>query len=302
VTLGVVMSTTSDAGVGSAVEAQLSAARQGWWHVEVECRGVADEIVETLSELGPPYAYTVVPENVMAVDGAIPHQVIATTKEQIHAAYTEMHKIVQVNKLNALTEIRTDWYTFIEGIGESEFVENGEKFDSAHAVLFPTHGGVGISGELFWLPTQSTWLGDGSSDRWAERLPVLKIHERLVECLRTHNVDGVIALTRPNAQTCIRDYVEETGGLNELHSTDELRSYLDAFYDRFRVVSIDLLHRHISHWMMFAELLWTVELKSGPQTGERRQFRTAEHAEVAADGMITARIGHGTPLVPAPQH
>jgi len=290
------MSMTSDTSMGSSVEAQLFAARQGWWHVEVECRGIADEIVETLSDIGPPYAYTVVPENVMNGDGSIPHQILATTKEQIHAAYTEMHKVVQVDALYPLTEIRSDWYIFIEGIGLSQFVENGEKFESPHAVLFPTHGGVGISGELFWLPSQSKWVGEGSPDRWSERLAVLKVHERFLECLRAGDIDGIIAMTRPNAQTCVRDYVAETGTLNELHSADELRSYLEAFYNKFRVVSIELLHRHASHWMMFAELLWTVELKDAPEGEGRRQFRTAEHAEVAVDGKITARIGHGTSL------
>ncbi len=60
------------------------------YHVRVECKGVVDDIVETLSPEGP-YAYTVSP--VPTFDGSVPNQEIAYTREGIRKAYAEMHEV-----------------------------------------------------------------------------------------------------------------------------------------------------------------------------------------------------------------
>ena len=87
----------------STVFAQLFASEQTWHHIRVECTGVVDDIVETLSPDGP-YAYTISP--VPTSEGSVPNQEIAYTREGIRKAYTDLHEISMVTGLRAATEIR----------------------------------------------------------------------------------------------------------------------------------------------------------------------------------------------------
>jgi hypothetical protein len=96
----------------------------------------------------------------------------------------------------------------------------------------------------------------------------------------------------PRAQTAVRDYVRDTGTLNELHDTQGLRAYLEQFYARYTVQEISLVNRYACDWLVFAELMWVVEEKAAP--GKLLTFYTAEYEEVRPDGLFATRIGHGT--------
>jgi hypothetical protein len=57
------------------------------------------------------------------------------------------------------------------------------------------------------------------------------------------------------------------------------------------VRAVDILHRLVDEWYVFAELRLTVAERT---TGETRAFHTAEFFIPANDGRFIARIGHGT--------
>lgn len=276
------------------VAAQLFSAEQAWHHITVERTGVVDDIIGTLRDEGP-YAYTRAPFR--PGDGTIPHQVIETTKDGIADAYTVLHQHVEVLGIRPFTEIRTDWYTFLFGIGGAKSLATGESGGEPLGVLFPNHGQTGITGELFWSPTQPDRMGPlHEKDNSGGRLAVLEVHERLVDHLRRADVEAVVGMTKPDVQTAVRDYTVETNSHTELHGADELRSHLERLYERFTVRNIEVLHRHVEDWLVFSELWWQVELRSGANAGRIATFRTAELSEVAADGRLTSRIGHGTAL------
>jgi hypothetical protein len=281
----------------STVIAQLFSAEQTWHHIRVECTGVVDDIVETLSPEGP-YAYTVNP--VPTFDGSVPNQEIAYTREGIRKAYADLHEISMVTGLRATTEIRSDWYTFVCGIGDGQELATGQMHHTPVAIIFPNHGGVGISGELIWRPSQLARLGDGSDAPLAGAIEIYNLHEGLLGYLHRGDIEAIVGMSAPDVQTAVRDYVADDGTVNNLHSSDELRGYLERFYDRFAVRRLEFLHRHIESWLVFAELLWEVEFLTGPQIGTTTTFRTAEMAEFNTDRRITARIGHGTAMSPRP--
>ena len=116
------------------VYAQLFSAEQMWHHIRVECTGVVDDIVETLSPEGP-YAYTINP--VPTSEGSVPNQEIAYTREGIRKAYTELHEISMVTGLRATTEIRSDWYSFVCGIGDGQELATGQMHHTPVAIIFP---------------------------------------------------------------------------------------------------------------------------------------------------------------------
>ena len=159
---------------------------------------------------------------------------------------------------------------------------------------------MGISGELIWRPSQTRRLGDGSEAPLAGAMEVYDLHESFLGYLQRGDIEAIVGMSATDTQTAVRDYVADDGTVNNLHSSDELRGYLERFYSRFAVRRLEFLHRHIESWLAFAELLWEVEFVTGPKIGTTARFRTAEMAEFNADGRITARIGHGTAISPQP--
>lgn len=282
---------STDSQDASIVSAQLFSAEQAWHHIQVECLGVIDDIVDTLRAEGP-YAYTISPN--FDFDGNVPTQLIANTREGVGAAYTAMHERTNVTGMIALTEIRTDWYTYMCGIGSTKSLATGQTFDVPVSIIFPNHGGVGISGELIWRPTQPSRLGDDSNIPLAGEFEIYNLTESFLDAVRKGDIDALVEMSVPDVQTMVRDYVSEDGNVTVLHSAEELRSYLEAFYTKFAVRRVELLHRHLENWLAFTELHWEVELLTGPNRGSTATFRTAEQAEFGADRRITARIGHGT--------
>ena len=204
-------------------------------------------------------------------------------------------RFTAVRGMEAIAEIRSDWYAFMYGIGEGKVHTTGELVYSPTAVMFPTMGKQGITGELFWTRTSvgAPYTG-GRTGPLASETAVLARHEELVGAMRRADAAGVTKLFHPDSQTGIRDYVNETGTLIGLRSKQDLKAYLDQFFDRFTIVELDVVERLATDWFVFAELRWVVEdSKAG---GNRFRFYTAEHGEVRPDGLFASRIGHGTEL------
>ena len=267
---------------------RVRSGRVSWWHITSEYADVVDDIVETLAPEGP-YAYSTY---VQDPDGtAIPRVKIMTTREGIRQAYLNVHRYVAVREMRAIAEIRNDWYTFLYGVGYGLDKATGTISPTPTAVIFPTFGQLGITGELYWTRWRQgdVVLGGGEL---ANQQAILAIHDRFVGYLRNAAIDDIIALTEPGAQTAVRDYVNDTGTLVESHDATELSHYLELFYARFRVHEVELIHRYVANWFVFAELRWVVEEVAKP--GSVLTFDTAELMEIGPDGKVVARIGHGT--------
>ena len=147
-----------------------------------------------------------------------------------------------------------EWYTFQETVSTGQ-IKGQPPSPGTHLLgLFPVGSGKGITGELVWPRVPLELLGRGEAPAG---LPT--------------------------------DPVEMRRALLALHDR-----YLDAFFDKFDVVSIDLLDRVVQEWYAFAELRITVTPR-GSQ-GPTLAFHTAEYDVAAKDGRFIVRIGHGTDL------
>jgi hypothetical protein len=114
-------------------------------------------------------------------------------------------------------------------------------------------------------------------------------HDRYLEALQAADREGVLDSFDGEAQSAIRDYVNDTGTLIVLDGGDEHRAFYEALFGKYAIVSVDLLRRVSQDWYVFAELRMTV--RSGDSTFG---FNTAEYFLPADDGRFIDRIGHGT--------
>jgi hypothetical protein len=261
-----------------------------WAHIESEYRDNVDEIISTLVPDGP-LAYTVGPN--LLGDGSIPKQIFETDIAGIRRAYEAMHGVSAVTGMQATTEIRGEWYSFAFGLGAGYDKATGASGHVPNAVLFPTMGKNGITGELIWKKTGlgAPYTGGNEGDMAAETA-ILAQHEAYLECLRNADVDGVAKLHHSNAQIGIRDHVNDTGTIASIDGRDEYRAHLEKFFERFDVLDIKVINRFTNDWLVFAELLWVVTEKAWPRSSLK--FYTADHAEVHPSGLFASRIGHGT--------
>ncbi|MET0238502.1 MAG: hypothetical protein ABW184_01270 [Sphingobium sp.] len=273
----------------------------GWRHIESEYLDVVEDILDTLVPDGP-YAYTVSPGTVAAADGyaipagTIPHQTFVSTKQGLRESYESLHRFSAVRGMEAIAEVRGDWYTFFYGLGEGLVKPTGQIVYSPTILLFPTMGKDGITGELFWSRTGVGACYDGGREGpLAVQTAILAKHEGLLEALRNADAAAVASFYDPGAQIGIRDYLDDAPTLVDLHSADEFKHYLERFFARFRIVDIGVVQRLVQDWFVFCELLWVVEDRQNP--GRTLSFYTADHGEMRSDGLLATRIGFGTDAV-----
>jgi hypothetical protein len=281
-------------------DAALHASEQSTVHVDAECKDVVPEIIDTLVQNGP-LAYCVMKEYLD--DGSVKLP-FATTIEGIHEAYEIIHGTTQVLGMESVVEIRGEWYTFHEGIVGSLDKATGETRVGETIALFPCTTGKGITGELTWRRKPPAELGLGAPAKpgsasmedhgWEARRAVLRQHDRYLNALKIGDVDGILEVISDDAQTAFRDYVNETGTLIGLTSKDALRSYYEALFAKYEIVSAELLRRVAREWYVFSEIRMTVRPRGGADAGQTLAFHTAEFFAPAHDGRFVARIGHGT--------
>jgi hypothetical protein len=277
-------------------DAALHAFEQTINHVDAEIVGAIPPLLETLTPEGP-YGYTILPE--VNPDGSI-NLPIATTREEIKAAYEMIRGASDLLSVQCLVEVRGAWYTFQENISRARPKATGEIHSVPTVGLFPSGSGKGITGELVWFWMPRSGLGKGSKvtdageDPWRFRLDLLEAHDRYLEALRAGDVEGMLASLTDGAASAIRDYVRDTGTLIGLHGEEEHRSYFRGFFNKYEIRSVDLLHRVVQDWFLFAELRLTVTPRDRRQASTTLAFHTAEFFIIGKDGRFVACIGHGT--------
>ena len=133
-------------------------------------------------------------------------------------------------------------------------------------------------------------------DEYRKRRDFRNQHIRYLQSLQAADVDGMVADLDDGAASAVRDYVSESGVLIELNGRDGHRSYWQAFFDKYEVVSVDLLHRVAQDWYLFAEIRLTVRSRAHAAARSTLAFHTAEIHAPARDGRVLACLGWGTDL------
>jgi hypothetical protein len=270
-------------------DAQIHSGNVAWRHIQAECTDDVPAILATLAPNGP-FAYTPSPIPQEGPDDP-PLVRFQTTYAGIEEAYEALHVRIGVRDMRSIVEIRGDWYTFMYGEASREHRDTGEISGAMTAVIFPTLGKLGITGELNWMAGANDAgharpRGDCSDD-----LRVLARHEEFLDMLRKGDVDSLVKATHPKAQVGIRDYVTDSRTITDIHDVDGVKRYLTAFYDRYNVQGLELVERYVNYWSAFSELRWTVDDRT---SGHVAQFNTIEISDIDDAGVFRARIGHGT--------
>jgi hypothetical protein len=275
----------------------VTSAEFAYRHIRAEFADVVDQIVASLTPEGP-YAYIAPAPAELTKE--VPFVRVVTTLDEIEEAYNNIHRHVYNRGFRGIVELRGDWYTFMYGIGEVLFKDTGQLMENGPtALLFPTLSRNGVTGELY----RSKWFETPNPDSEKDGLVaspwrVQGVLEQMLEAYRSNNADAVVALCHPEVQTAIPDYVNETGTITELHTSEEARAHTQDFFNRFHVQEIEFVNRHASDWFVFSELSWIVDAKVGERAGQTLTCRTVEITEIMPNNLVTARIGHGTPLTP----
>jgi hypothetical protein len=263
-------------------------------HIDAEIVGKIPELMETLRAEGP-YGYTLI--NEVHPDGSVKLPIL-TTAEEIRDIYTLIRGASDLLKVEPLIEKRGSWYVFHEAISTGQ-IKNTDlpPRETVTLALFPVSSDKGITGELVWIVRPRSELGAGvdpaeiSTDPVELRRDTLDMHERQVQAFRDNDIDALIDTFNAGGASAVRDYVNDTGALASLSGQDEQRAHYRAFFDKYRVESVDLLDRVVQETYVFAELRFTVSARDGSGTFS---FHTAEFHAPGSDGRFIARIGHGT--------
>jgi hypothetical protein len=282
-------------------EASLHVADETWIHIQAEviaANGDYDALMSTLRPQGP-YGYTIQPQ--INDDGTV-RAPILTTREEIRVAYEEVRGRSDLLSTDALIEIRGAWYTFQESVSVGRLKTgdpNQEPSGPTHLLgIFPVGAGKGITGELIWPRVPQAMLGRGdppeqvATDPFQARRDLLVLHDRYLDAFRAGNADALVDTMNDDVQSGVRDYVNDTGALVELHAKEATRAHYAALFDKYEVVSADLLDRVVQEWYAFAEVRVTVQPRRA--NGARLAFHLAEFYVTAKDGRFFVRIGHGT--------
>lgn len=282
-------------------EAALHAAEETYLHVAAEITaadGDYDALMSTLVEDGP-YGYTIQPQ--INGDGSVRAPIISTW-DDIYAAYEQVRGRSDLLSSESLIEIRGLWYVFQESFAIGRLRETGEVQPGSHILaLFPTGAGKGISGELVWPRVPEQFLGRGEvpadwpADPMERRRAILALHDRYLHAYRSGDSAALAATLNQDMQGGVRDYVADTGTLIEISGGEAARSHYSGLFEKYEILSVELLDRVVQDWYVFAEVRVTAQVRSDGQTVS---FHLAEYNVVANDGLFFVRIGHGTDIAP----
>ncbi len=273
--------------------AAVHAAEQAIIHNQAEVVGSVPGLLETLAT-GDRFAYMLMPD--FQPDGSI-RLPIATTREEVRALYEVVRGRSDVVSEEPIIELRTPWYALWESVSTGR--RKGETEEHAHplVVISPAGSGSGITGEIIWPLLPREMLGTGADttsgkDDFLLRRELRHRHMRLVGAFAAADVDGIVAELDDGVASAVRDYVGDSEGLVELVGKDGHRAHYAALFDRFEIVSVELVHRVTQPWYLFAETRLTVRDRG--QVSRTLAFHTAAIHAPGKSGTLIASLGCGT--------
>jgi hypothetical protein len=285
-------------------EAALHAAHETWTHIRAEVTaadGDYDKLMTTLVPEGP-YGYTIQPT--FNGDGTV-RAPILTTWDQIREAYEEVRGRSDLIDSESLLELRGSWYMFQESASTGRMrADNpeGKLSPATHMIgLFPVGSGKGITGELVWprVPLMILGRGEGTQEEGRDPFQVRRdlsaLYYRYLDAFAAGDVDALVETLDDDAQGGVRDYVANTGGLIELGGKEAARTHYRELFEKFEVVSADLLSLVVQEWYLFHEIRVVWQPRDG---GPRLASNIAEYFVVGKHDLFFVRVGHGTDLAP----
>src|SRR5262249_43133280 len=145
-------------------------------------------------------------------EGAIPRQLFFSQRDGLRKCYEDMHRFTAVRRMQAVAEIRGGWYGFFYGRGGGLAKATNEVVYLPTVLLFPTMGKVGITGELAWSRKgASEYYTGGREGPLAVETVTLERHDKLLDALRRADAAAVASLFHRDAQSGVRDHVNDTG-------------------------------------------------------------------------------------------
>lgn len=266
--------------------------KQAIVHNEAEVAGSVPGLLETLAPNGP-YGYMLMPE--FRPDGSLRFP-ISSSREEVRAIYEIVRGNSDVISEEPIIELRTPWYAFWETVSTGQRKGSAERHGHPLAVLSPAGSSDGITGEIIWplLPREMLGTGEDTTtgvDDYTLRRDLRSRHLRMVDALAAADVDGLLAELDPGSAAAVRDYVHDTDALVELVGLDGQREHYEAFFARYEMMSVELLHRVTQPWFLFAETRLTVRERSSDAT---RAFHVAEILAPGKSGTLVGTLGWGT--------
>lgn len=279
------------------IDAVLEACETALGHLVTEYN---DDLQSTLDTVASNPTYAFMPE---------PGQMtVITDPVAVRQFYIDSRKVFKPAVSRIMTHVAADWYEFLENVPTRYDVVADRDLTLNTVTLFP-NGGDGIQGEFLWerapeddphpLPVPEEL--NAHSVIPTVRLRNAKVHERYLEALGEGRIDDVMAHLSKDALWAVRSYAPDAGPapMIKAEGGDQVRQVLEAWCGLFEVERIAVVTRLSTEWYVFADELYTVRLKSGPDAGQRREFRTAMIYPLNRDGRIQGALGYGTDLVEA---
>lgn len=296
----------------SRARASLRGGELGWKHTRAEVTNDPDVVASTLDSAAP-LAWTA--PVLWGEDGnpiyfPTPDSkghwtfLLATDRDSIRDQYDTLRDWIDIQGWDAFWEIRQNWYLAYHGVGGAKVKATGDMARVETVAVFPV-GGDGILGEMHF-----SIIGADRKNRWpevpsvpgdipnpAKRLEAMALYDRYMDAVRNEDVDGIVDCHRADSALCIRNYlIPESTHLNT-GTADEMRQYYTDLFNRYKIRNLEVVHKLVDTWYVFAELFWRVEERTGE--GRVLEFCTAEVSPLDPDCKIWTRNGGGTDPVVA---
>jgi hypothetical protein len=278
------------------------ASRQGFLrHLDAELR---DDLEDTMATVTRHPTYAIAQND----SGLVTDRMVTVTDHHdLREFYSASFKAVKVAASRLLTNVSSDWYEFIENVPTRYHVSEDE-YRTVNSVTLIPRTGDRIQGEFLWergsdleeptpAPVPEELHPSGTIP--TVRLRNANLHQNLLDALSEGRIDDAMSRTGPSPLWATRSYAPDAGPapLAKAEGRDQLRSLLDSWCEMFDIERISTLIRLATEWYVFAEELYTVTVKKGALSGERREFRQAIFYPMSPDGLILGAMGYGTDLV-----
>ena len=207
-------------------EAALHAARQSWAHfnaeLEFETLGQVETVMATLVP-DEPYSFTSSGEEdggaIGLEDAEDLKPWVAVTRDSVFKHYSRVHGTFVIEGFDPLLELRGNWYSQFESLTTLGIKGTGQSIQMINLVLLASGAGTGITGEISAVidpeATRAAAKANGVNLE-QQRYERTVMHKRYLQALLDGDVDGVLDVMGVDAQSLVRDYVDDTGTLVNL--------------------------------------------------------------------------------------
>jgi hypothetical protein len=278
----------------SYVDAILDSMHAAEAHLPTEYQDDVDLTIATVTPRTPTYCFMPEPGRITVI----------TDPVGVREFYISSRLDFRPMTSRIMTHIASDFYVFQENVPTRRILADGSYATINTAMVFP-NAGDGIQGEFLWerypgeeeAPAVPSELGP-LVDVPTLKLRNAKIHERYLQRLRSGNSDAVAETLADDCLWAVRSYLPdaEERPIVKAEGKAQVLEVLGAWHEAFELERLSVLTRLATEWYVFADELYTVRPKSGPDAGELREYRKASIYPIGRGGFIQGELGYGSEL------